>query len=212
MKTYSLVLASLLWSPVVAGAGEVFSPLTNGIGAKLEWAGTNTELDTHSDISYGFFTTTKGGDLIVLPKPEFLMRLRLTDRNGITIPMTARGAQISSNYLQLTAYAPEALDRFTGGSNDGTPRFVRLHTDSVSLRSLPPVGLLFRIPKPGVYELGCEFQVFRQLKLGTNISYELLRLPAVRVTVASNRTRDAVQKSNLPSSSKSETHNVRQDQ
>jgi hypothetical protein len=157
---------------------------TNGIAVKISWEYGGEHLSSSNQFYYGFFSTNETSPpLIFFPKGNCLFRLELVDDRGISVPPTELGRTFGSHFLELTRYSPEVIETTVGGSNSGTPLFQRLKNDALTLKALPPPKQLFVIQKPGSYTLRCEFQVFEQVRVGTNFSYSLLRVPRTDVPV-----------------------------
>jgi hypothetical protein len=185
VQTALFCLAALVAARPSAIAQAAFrsQQATNGIYAEIGIAAGEIALPT-SKVSYCFLTTNEFGTKIFYPKPEYFCRARLLDAHGSNMPPTALGRAMGKHFTDLKTFSRDKLQTTGGrGSDPVRPRFENIRSDSCAGTVFPTPEALFEIPGPGKYTLQLEFQVFQQVRQGTNYLYNLTILPAVDVPV-----------------------------
>jgi len=178
-----LVALSLVGGFGLAGQGSVRSGTVGGITAEVGFAGGG-QAQSDQMIIFCFLTTNALGSKVYYPVDEYLCRARLWDEQGRPVQPRGVGKKLGRHFSDLRAFSPDRVRWINRGGSD-TPRpFVDyLRPDGCAAQNLYTPQELFEFASPGRYRLELEFQVFLQGRVGTNVSYTLIRLPAVQIPV-----------------------------
>jgi len=162
----------------------VDSGVADNLFVQISQLTAHTNISSGQKIAYGFLLKTNDDVVIYLPKPEYLCRLQLFDKEGNPVAKTAAGEKYGRLFADLESYSWDYVNKRghnTGGSDK--PDMILPHVTTTQNRELSSMEELFIIEKAGCYKLSIQFQVFKLSGEGANHIFRVVRMPPIEMFV-----------------------------